>query len=1091
MAEQSFDDIQAQMQNQMNSQMRGNNLQEVASDLAEATRNLNTTNQQQLMQMQVQMAAQQQQTQAMQQLGMQVQSTTTRQNSIQSPPPSFNQVIQPISNAMSQGASYAAQSAMQGIENLRQGSMRAYQTYGFGMGQDGMGIGGSPGYLSTPDMGMGAGMLHATGLTWRPEMAQNYTFGAYRRAQMRNVGQNAYGYGAGAMASLTGLLSFGTLGGWAGGAIGTAGGGFLGGEVGSAIGETLGGMADVVNPFAAGAREAGKATAWGVQANRGAGSFLRGMGDSMYDPNEFSLKSQAKIGNMMSDRLLNNLTYSQDDILAQQGRFQESGLYLGVQDAEGYVQRTMKLLDTHKATMKTLQVGMKEASDYMAQLYNEIGYDPGAQMNRFTSRMAGVAGAAGISTSAAMAAAGRGAGMAGQFGLYNTAGAEAMLQGRSMASTAATMNMPTDLLASVGGEEGLANIIARAQMKFQSGAAGSVMALGGNFNNGITNGLSMAGGALQTGGDLVSFAANRHSRVSKMRPEEVLAQQGQFIMNAAEQLGGGMGSLEDRMRLVAQGQGMSGMEAEAFINSIKSARNDQIRQRKFKAQNRSDLVLDQMQEQFSFGSQAKRYVRDLAMNTMGGRHVRNAITGAGASLGEYAEGLTERASDYITGIKGRTNFGMDDTIALEKALASGEDVMGVRSGRSTAGYIGFDPAARERATSFFGQDNKTSRLLRAEIGIALKENNPDRLRSIVKTIRANKQIRSRSDIRHSGDMAPVTDEEVMEMMRASGASSEQTKKAAEALGYNFKEPDRMDVMTQEDRLKFGERLGVEAVSSKGKAEIDEALGDVNFQAFAEAIEDAFGLYDPVNQAQSKEYQKKASRAISAYKKLSAKSPKAKKIADGLLQSKGIKIDPSKGTLSFGGLVEKRTKNMGSLKGDDDAIRGAVKAGGAMFGGGVQALRENFKKVKRGRMRSQAAASVKSSLEGMGIYLDEDITESNIDSMRDKITGSLSMMSDEMMEKMVKSGGIHKKLAQVAYGMKHKKMKLNNDQVANVMDMLAMVDIENTEGTQYSTKNKLDPRVMGMESIKQMEKMSDNNAKTAVILRELSSKLNIK
>lgn len=631
----SFEDIQ-QQEDQMMGAQAGDGPEE---ELAEAATDLSRTSQQNAhsvnnLTQTVQRVENQisQLTTQMQQLALE----SSQQNmNFESPQPTGGAtgVMEPLQSAgetVGQGAAMAggmvAGAASQRMNQISQVGGRAFQ-------QEAQPVGAQPGHLEASPSIVG-GITQSTGMFWDPSESRGYNFGAYQRAQARAAGHGAQSLmsgavqGAGSLASAEFLGGIGgaELGGVAGGAAGTALGGPLGGIVGTVAGGALGGIAgstvgsglDKVNPIVGNLSNMGQMTQYGAAANQTSYQFLRGRGGP--DPGRFGQGEEAEIGAGIQEEMYKELQYGAQELQQTQSQFSRLGLMEGVQTAEEYTNQFSELIDAHKKVSNSLQMSLQEASQFMGTAVNEMGYttDP-TQLANLTTQTRATAHLAGTSPGQVQRMGVRGAQQASQMGMMARSGSQMAMGAAGTAGVSQMLGFRTEgergvgpnLLASVGGEEGLRQLINRTSQQHMAGTEGDLMAMGGGPAGSYQELLSQASENISGQGDITDFLANRHKKkqdlVDKLGGEGVQAQQLQQYFSLAKRVEGEDASaeeLQNMTQVIAQEQGnMSAAEAEAMVESAKTLPETMRRKRQQMAQDRVDTKMDKIMERRSVPGQ--------------------------------------------------------------------------------------------------------------------------------------------------------------------------------------------------------------------------------------------------------------------------------------------------------------------------------------------------------------------------------------------------------------------------------------------------------------------------------------------------------
>lgn len=1072
----NFDDIQKQASTQMHSQLQVDDNKEATRNLAQAAQNLNLAHQQQMQQMQMQMAQQQQQIQAMQQMGMSLQQSamSNRTGAPMGPPPTapFQSYVRPMMNTAAQlgsvGFSYAKNSA----EEFRQSAVNFANRYSSSTAHSGINInaGYGPSGLNLPSQGFTPSMLHGAGISWNPSNAQGYNFGAYQAAQSRNLGREAMGYTQGAMAIGAGLF---TSEGMADMAI-NAGLAKLGplGFVAQTLGlgnvvtdaiSPITGALDRLNPVSYGIQEASRASMFGGIAGQGSNNFLRGAGMGIGRGN-FSNSQMMNIGAGISNMSMRDLTYSTEDLAGLQTQFNETGQFLGVQSAGQYRDRMKKLLDTHKTVMKTLQVGTEEAVQMMDQMYSTIGVDHGPEMTRMTTKMYAAAGLAGIDPMRMAELASQGAGMAGQYGLMGSSGARLMMQSRALAGMGASSTVSTPLLASVGGEEGLAQLLATRSMGFMQGAGGSIMGLNrGMFGTNVIGAVGNATGQLRGQGDLVSFLANRHSITSNFSAEEQQSQMMMQYYGIAQQMGGA-GSIRDKMVLAMGG----GAQAEAMVESFMAMPQTLQRGALSSNEARNNALRDQMQEQRSISGRFELGLRDFTGNTLRGRHVMQGITGFSGRVGDAAAGYSKRLMDRVNGITGEDIYTYEGAADIMSDISSGKGPYSAGGGTSSRSLGNREVIRRAMSEDL---DNATfasdAKLIRGTVVKAIQSGDTGTIKRAMKAIKSG---RIRDDLMNQyTDTSDITNEDAMDLVDELGLSSSDRKKAARALGQDLVADGGISkYQSKEERVKVARKMfGIDGILDNGEvsdAELDAAVSSKDFQGFTEAIEKMWSEYDPSKDraGQSKAYFKAEKEALALYKGIESSNPKVQQVVDKMLKGRGIEISSDRSSISMKDMAEKRIKEVGGVTwGREYQSEFIRKNKGNVFN--QKETKALFESTKNNKKLEQQAAAVENAVKGLtGRNL--DVSPEDLEGGVTSAISQLGSMDESDIKKLMSSNDQYSQTIGHAANLLKSGKSLTQDQMSVTGNALIAMGLGGTVGSVLQGTGELNGNVVGMEDM---------------------------
>lgn len=1172
---QDFEDMQNRMRDQMSAQVQDNDLKDSAEDLSQAAQNLNQTNMNQLQQTNALVQSIRQTQNQIQSLSSNVQALTNQQRmaAIQPPapappPPSpagpgmMSVAAGRVGGVAKRGAMAAgAATAMGGMavfEASQVGALRRVEQVRQNAAQYQMqaqaGVRARQGgVLDVPNRGIMRSALDATGATWNPRMGQNYTFGAYSHAQSRNVGlgvQDAFQGAVGAgLRSLSAEVPGSLIGGWGGAAIGGAIGGLAGplgfmagGAVGSMLGGNVGAQAgsvlDFANPATFTANQVLRSQAFGATANQGANQFLRGGGGSRRS-GEFSISQQADVGARLADQSLDDFTFTSGQRQKFQEMFNDAGLNLGVQDPQQYARNFEKRMEDARQIMKVFNTSMEEAVQFMSEEFSTMGFNMGPELTRFRTQMLAGAHTAGLDPMQMAQVAAAGARGAPQYGLMATAGARSAVSARGLAGVSATMGgrggvgVGTDLLATVGGEEGLSKLLHQQRMQFMGGTGGTLMALGGgHFGKDVMGRLGDISGNL-TGGRLMEYQANRHRELTKMakNPELVQAQQFQMLQGLAEQMGGAPGTQEEKMSALAQNMfGMSPAQAEAFMKSSKALPEQVRRNMRSQQQTQREYTEDVMAEQFGIQGRAERWFRDTMRGT-GATGLAGDIVRTGGRIGERATNLTRRARDRFYGIEGRRSYGMksfEDVREMKpedfRVDDRGEDA--VRSHEMARG-----------ARSMFTYGGEGADLLKEELKNAdpSTEEGRDRIRRVVGMVKAGETPETKRDIRIRGfrHREDVSKQDIMDVMRGAklgrGKISDVGKgfdidmesdirsgKYFTGLGRNLLgKSERKSLEAMEEKVTPGVvGGGAQAIFTLGAAAAPVmppvALGlsaagayiHQNRDAAADVVRGAMGdigedewMY-MLDHPQAKGVLQAVEELFKSYQPGKKQSPKVRRLrrkAEGMLRA----IDDDRAKNSVLKILRKRGVE---IQGDRILLEGAAKqlaseqgmsenfrAGNfdfnkkhGLFGEGV--LDKVFEQAEGALKVSRQQDSLRTGLEGAtGLDYSEDFQVTSHDIQTD-----LSMMDDEKIKEMWKSGDKFKMM--VAHTASRAKQDKTISDEAMQKTKLALTQMGAGKSEYISGSENIDPSTVGAQAAQDLAKSGQMLRETSQILDTIQQRM---
>jgi len=813
---------------------------------------------------------------------------------------SLRQIANPTSGALLGGGSFVSR----GINDLS----RPFMSQGSVFASP------NPGDVGVQHIGMFNTMAGAFGLNHDPRTAKQYDAGAMQRAYARQANETTASMMNSGLSAGAGALSFSNLGGAIGGFIGSPIP-IVGTEIGSAIGSAVGRPLDILNPMSFAANQFDMLGMYSGVAGRNSNTYLRGAGSGGLG--RFSNRERARAASGMRQVALNDLTYDADEIADISSQYVDQGLYLGVQSSEQFAQRTKELINTHKRIRKVLNLSNQEMTDYMKQTFDQVGLDPSMQagMGQYATQLRATAHVAGLSVQDSARIGLAGAGMARGMGLMNITGAQSALGGAALAGQAATNGVGTSLLATVGGEQGLAQLITQAQGRFLQGASGSALGLGGGAST-VDETMRSLGRGMGSSGDLVNFLGNRNQRVgdamNRMGTHGVQAQQALQLYDLAKQISPNADpeTLKSTMVLLAQQTyGMDEAGAQALVQSFGALPDTISRSAESARQTRSDAMRDMQTERYSISGRVRSMYRNTMNNTGIGStlgmlvsptaYLNSSRRGGGlgaivdavnedyARTGDRAERFVQNMQDSFYGIE-RTTYGQED---IEEILAS------ANRGTFEAGPAR-DMSASRRARSLSGaRSAEFNELIREALGTGTGSRAGAgirrRARAAIGALRAN------STDFAGGDATGITDQDIIDTAADLGiGTADERRTFAKNVNLTVKEVKKRAYSDDLIRKRV-EQAGISLSGSlaEDSAGITRAMQDKDIMTLRNLIQRFASSQDPSKAEQSQEHQSIGRQIYNLKKKIdeSSKPSSTKDFADQMLESSLVSIDSEGGT----------------------------------------------------------------------------------------------------------------------------------------------------------------------------------------------------
>jgi len=1131
MADQNFSDVQAQMQNQMQTQSNDSGLKEAAQEMSTATRNLNQTNVNQLQQSNALIQSLQQTQNQIQTLASSVQALTNQQrmNAIQqpggvvppppmsAPPPppqvppgalakfggeakSFagfvgreaagvakNSVTQTFANGMN-AAEMTRQRAAE--FNAKMNPMMAVAQLG---AVGGMQSASTPGAVNMPNQGFMHSAAASVGLLHNPVLQQQSTFGQYNNAQSRNFGENAQDLIQGSLTGMAGMFSAENAGSMAGASVGGSIGasiGALGGPlapitvpiaamygagIGAGVGGRMGEKLDIANPIKYGINQIERSNTFAQGASYRQNNFLRG-GGGVNSPGEFDLSQRASIGAGVTKSALKDLTFSTEDVQDMQEMFSDKGLNLGVQDAQSYKKNFEKRMEDAKAIMKMFNTTLDEATDFMAEEFGSLGFDSGSTNLR--TRMLAGAHMSGLSPMQMAKVAASGAQAAPGMGLMTQTGSQSAIAASQLAGISATMGgkdgrgVDTNLLSTVGGEDGLRQLLMKSQMQFLGGTGGTLMALNnGAFGTDVMGAIENAGSGLDSD-RLISFQSGKHRELNKIgqSPEMIQAQQFAMYKGLAKNLESAGGTEEERMMLLAQGQGMSSAEAEALIKSGKALPETVRKQRRIATEDRANFERDLRAEQFGLQGRVERGFRG-AMEYIGINDSFDLAADIGGSVGDKAQMEIRKVSDVLHGMSSTVSYTEEGTDRMRKMkgsefLANDNLSKSEKNRRKRAADISRKAKDMFKTEGLWDFGSETGSRVRDII----EDADPTTKRGKRQIMQAVATVRSGDQANLYADPKNVGGTEVMEVVKQLDLGEDTEAEFAKAFDYQetadeSRAPKTVQEIANSARMMFmGEERG--ALSREVSDEdMVHAVDSKEFKAFMQIMNRLYNKGRSVSNLSDPEYQDMKRMAAAEFKKI--QDPKVKKAIKKILDSRGIDINDD-GSLD---LSEARSVDPHS----SGLFQNSFEVGLRDIQGDIDQSRKKDALIK--------------GLGKFGIGKDA-VSESGQISDIDRVgtsLGNMAEMKPEEIRSMMKDGNQYEKLiAATAYKSKQDKSYVTNlsgERRAALAKAFAMTGADATEGT-VTRGTELDKDMLGTKTLEGMDSINKSLESTAAILKSL-------
>lgn len=732
-----------------------------------------------------------------------------------------------------------------------------------------------------------------------------------RGGVMRDDRARAYMHGSALIAGarvgagvqgIAGMLSARSIFGNAGSMLGGAAFGMPGAYAGGIAGSTVGAAFDVFNPVSWGSDQlSGMMRGSGI-ARALSADMLRGQGS-----NRMRATTAMGMGQSINRAGLADMDFRSDQVQDITMRLGEAGFFRGASDEREFESRLKRELNSLKGIMRTMRMTRDEAIKAMVEIQSDMGFSSPQGRMMLANSVYGAAQVAGVSTSTAMqytrdmARSTSSAGMMASTGAMLAPGAMA-LGGMS----AAYGNVDPRLLASVGGQRGLTQLIGRSQQSFLQGNLGTLMAAGGAFSD-VDRGMTQAAGGLQGSGDLLNFMAGRHRRVDKvvqgLGTQGVAASQAMQLANIADRMGiTDPRQKKSAMILLAVQMGMASnpQEAEALVSSFGAIGGAMRREYDLAGERSADLDRDRMISEHGFMGSIRKSYRDSmsrgelpfmntsnssGLGTIGGNLLRSSFMPA--ALGTIGErgvpllgaifspdtylrargrggGMLNYAEEVGTGIgelTGRVETGLrdfrDSFAGIERDTFTAADASGLkdrfklseRFGQRGGAAGGADNLSRN--TRYLMGSSGSTEMMRV-IQDASKEGatkaQVQRAQKVAAALKKGVVLRSMEEIdRYTGSASGA---DVREVLAAAGLGS---PGANTNVGKYIKDPleDSAGVTLSDVRVTLADRQGISKQMSRwsfisgglGEEDMVAAMGDPAVESLRESIAEWVRAYD--------------------------------------------------------------------------------------------------------------------------------------------------------------------------------------------------------------------------------------------------------
>lgn len=1125
----TLNELQDKMQQQMQQQKpmsNSDNMSEAASKLSMASDKLASMGQNSNQQQQQLIQTIQQQSFQIQSLSMQLQTLTNNQRTqsampmippVPPPPnaPPVQSLAQPVSSSISAGFNMIG-SGMGMVGGYAMG--RSQDIYGHLRGgwhnarvQTAPVAGSSPGLIHAPYSGLLSSAIHGSGISWNPTNAQGYNFGAYQRSANENFGRGMISNTHALMGMATDGMGFGgagAIGGsLAGAAIGQALipipgiGALIGGTVGGTLGGGIGSKLDVFNPIHYGMKEIDRQVQYGQNANVNSFRFLRGAGER---GNAFGISEEADVGRRMSRILQKDLTYTNEDIQELQEGFVESDLMLGVDSSQKYAQRIKKLLETSKTLSKTLQMTNQETIQFMDQMFNQVGANPGKDMSLMATRVLSGASVSGLTTAEMANVMTNSAGRAGSFGLMNMTGALTGMSGRALAGQAAERHVGTGLLASVGGTSGLSDVLSTAQGRYMQGAGGDLMLRGGGGN--VFNRMSNLGNNMGGSGGMLGYLANRHTEMNNAvsnNPEGVNVEMIKHISDIASSMGATGAEHTDLMKLIAvQSYGLTPIEADALVQSAGAMVQTLQKQRTAANQGVSDARYDHLAERYGIRGRVSMFMRNSFVG-QGGLAVADGVSNAYASIGSTAQNAMQRMQDKFYGIDERVTFGYDMSDQIRKSdfgslfnnsNASSGDLKTFKLGR-----LALDKSNKDFASVQDVFNDGLSNIVssRGEGGVQQgkygsyntgKPNVSGDIRKMKQALKAAKtrQAGTKFEIESIDDVSDISNEELLKAMSGSGQySNEQIEAFADAVGMDPKSLNMNLAFESEAdtaqniRSVFGDKAGKGSTIFEGKVtneKLNYAADDKEFQRILSELEVLSSMRDYSKDMQSDEYYEKAGYIEKLIQTM--KDPESRRVLTEMLKEVGVELT-TEGKLDVSGAVQKMKEKHGSWDGH------TLGKEFSFFGkqGDVGKMLDKHEKSRLAKGQIQA---LETGAAGLGF-------SSTIISQGGKSSvGIVQAMAASKydVERLVSSDDATERRAGKYLQAVRNGHEVSSEEANTFMQSLGSLGASGGAGVTQFSGAKMDADMLGAKTISEMGRITDINSQQIAVMEKILKKMGV-
>jgi hypothetical protein len=611
--------------------------------------------------------------------------------------------------------------------------------------------------------------------------------------------------------------------------------------------DVLGGLrtgtsADRINPLTVLSDELQRGQSFG-QGSRGrtASRFLGARGGPQRG--QFTGQEEIRLGQDIRAGLQGEIELSKEDIdffMKEFGRSDQMRGKLQGNAVRDFKRSFVALAKEAAEDMRVLNMTREQVADLTDKARNELGVDTSSAIQRqqLRSEIQATAHLAGMSPQQVQEMMTAGAKRGGQAGLFASTGARSAAQSAGLAGfTVQQGKIGTDLMATVGGEGGMANLTERVRNKFMGGMGGAAMLYGAKMGD-PTDILQKMQQNLQTPEQMLEFMSSKHKRVKNLMKEKG---PGAIDEGILEELRGQVDMMTSGMDLSDEAKegaikgimknryGMNDAEADAWLTQAKAGPEHRLAKERTKVEEFDRQKQDAAGRDRSFRRRIEKRIKE------------GTVVGGAVSKFEEAQrdigGMSERFTNAM-------QRGEDISSGRRRVSVSEADRRRISGGESFVGVA--DPGAARRAGPTLQSTNEMF------TGVADED---------------------------IGGAAGL-------MREASGLVEGNVRRGMATVGAFFGDEDLMRRGGAASAGRAGRVLGLVGASDSAQPgdKVLRALRDPKFDKFRKEITEVLQGFEP-----GKPLSKVDEQRLKRLYEQASKDPETKKLIDSMLRGAGFKV----------------------------------------------------------------------------------------------------------------------------------------------------------------------------------------------------------